>query len=70
LADILRGIPCKINLLPCNETPALPYKRPSSQRVERFQKILWDADYTVILRSSRGADISAACGQLATKHKP
>ena len=69
LADILRGIPCKINLLPCNEAPALPYKRPSSQRVEKFQQILWDADYTVILRSSRGSDISAACGQLATQHK-
>lgn len=69
LADILRGIPCKINLLPCNETPALPYKRPSSQRVEKFQDILRNADYTVLLRSPRGADISAACGQLATKHK-
>jgi len=69
LADILRDIPCKINLLPCNEAPALPYKRPSDKRVEGFQQILWDADYTVILRSSRGADISAACGQLATEHK-
>lgn len=69
LADILRDIPCKINLLPCNETSALPYKRPSFHRVEKFQQILWDADYTVILRSSRGADISAACGQLATEHE-
>ena len=69
LAKILKGIPCKINLLPCNETPTLPYKKPDKNRVERFQKILWNADYTVILRSSRGADISAACGQLATQQK-
>ena len=69
LADILRGIPCKINLLPCNEVSALPYKRPTQERVEKFQKILWNGDYTVLLRSSRGADISAACGQLATQHK-
>lgn len=69
LAALLQGIPCKINLLPCNEAPALPYKRPSNNRVDSFQQILWDAEYTVILRSSRGADISAACGQLATKHK-
>lgn len=65
LAKKLRNIRCKINLLPYNECPTLPYKRPSEERVTIFQKILWEAGYTVIVRSSRGDDISAACGQLA-----
>lgn len=66
LAVILRGIPAKINLLPCNETPQLPFARPDDSRVEAFQNILKERGYTVLLRASRGADISAACGQLAS----
>ncbi len=62
----LREIPCKINLLPYNESPHLPFKSPSKERLLRFQKILIDAHFTVFIRSSRGNDISAACGQLAT----
>ncbi len=69
LATLLRPIPCKINLLPCNEAPELPYKKPSNNRVHSFQKILRDLEYTVFIRTSRGDDISAACGQLANKHK-
>jgi 23S rRNA (adenine2503-C2)-methyltransferase len=65
LAERLRGIPCKINLLPYNETDNLPFKRPSDKEIEIFQKILWKAGYTVLVRLSRGSDISAACGQLA-----
>ncbi len=65
LAAILRGIPCKINLLPYNESPGIPFKSPSRNRVYGFQKIVRDAGYSVFIRSSRGADISAACGQLA-----
>ena len=67
LAQKLKGIPCKINLLPYNESLALPFKRPSGDRIELFQNVLWKAGYTVLVRSSRGADISAACGQLAGK---
>ncbi|MFW2367936.1 MAG: 23S rRNA (adenine(2503)-C(2))-methyltransferase RlmN [Desulforhopalus sp.] len=67
LAQKLRDIPCKINLLPYNECPGLPYESPSRQRMLAFQKILIDAHYTVFIRSSRGSDISAACGQLATQ---
>jgi len=67
LAGKLRGIPCKINLLPYNESADLPYRRPAEERIENFQKTLWNAGYTVLVRSSRGADISAACGQLAGK---
>jgi len=69
LAAILQDIPCKINLLPCNEAPGQPYHQPPAARVERFQDIVRQAGYTVLLRSSRGADISAACGQLATRNQ-
>jgi 23S rRNA (adenine2503-C2)-methyltransferase len=67
LAQKLKGIPCKINLLPYNESEKLPYQRPSDETIELFQKTLWQAGYTVLVRSSRGGDISAACGQLAGK---
>ncbi len=69
LARKLRDIPCKVNLLSYNECPGLPFKSPPREKVLAFQKILIDAHYTVFIRSSRGADISAACGQLATKAK-
>ena len=67
LAEKLRNIPCKINLLPYNETEALSFQRPSDEKIELFQRTLWKAGYTVLVRSSRGSDISAACGQLAGK---
>ena len=67
LTSILHGIRCKINLLPYNETETGEFKRPSQERIDAFQQILWDAGYTVIMRSSRGDDIGAACGQLAGK---
>jgi 23S rRNA (adenine2503-C2)-methyltransferase len=67
LAEKLRDIPCKINLLPYNETEAISFLRPSDEKIELFQKALWKAGYTVLVRSSRGSDISAACGQLAGK---
>lgn len=65
LVKILHGIPCKINLLPFNECPALPYRCPPRHTIETFQTILLNAGYTVMIRESRGSDISAACGQLA-----
>ena len=65
LARILRDIPCKVNLLPYNESPGLPFKSPSRNRVYAFQKIIRDSGYSVFIRTSRGEDISAACGQLA-----
>ena len=68
LAEILRSLRCKINLLPCNETADLPYRQPTAEKVAAFQQILLDRGYTVIVRSSRGSDISAACGQLAVKN--
>ncbi len=65
LVRILRGIPCKVNLLQYNESPGLPYKTTSRNRIYAFQNIVRDGGYSVFIRSSRGEDISAACGQLA-----
>jgi len=67
LVHILRGLPCKINLLPYNECPTLSYERPEPANIEIFQNTIRNAGYTVMLRESRGSDISAACGQLANK---
>lgn len=66
LARKLRGIPCKINILGYNPCSSLPYKSPDRSKILEFQQILIEAHYTVFIRASRGADITAACGQLAT----
>lgn len=68
LARALRGLRCKINLLPLNEADSFPYRRPAAEKILTFQEILWQEGYTVLIRESRGADISAACGQLAGAH--
>jgi 23S rRNA (adenine2503-C2)-methyltransferase len=64
LTQILRGIRCKVNLIPFNECPGIPFCRPGEQEVLLFQKILMEAGYVTIIRESRGGAISAACGQL------
>lgn len=69
LAKRLRDIPCKINLLPYNECSELPYKSPPRARLLAFQNILRKNHYSVFIRTSRGSDISAACGQLASDQK-
>lgn len=63
----LHGLRCKINLLPYNENEVFPFKRPPEERVLAFQKMLRDAGLTTLIRTSRGSDISAACGQLAVQ---
>lgn len=66
LAEMLRGIPCKLNLMAMNqEAETDELKSSSKDRILRFQEILRKSGYTVFIRQSRGADISAACGQLA-----
>ncbi|MDI6782486.1 MAG: 23S rRNA (adenine(2503)-C(2))-methyltransferase RlmN [bacterium] len=64
LVKLLNGIRCKLNLIPFNEVPGSPFKRPNPETVFQFQKVLLDNNYTAIIRESRGQDISAACGQL------
>lgn len=69
LVDLLRNIPCKINLLSMNEAEGSIYRSPGRDRVLAFQNILRKNDFTAFIRQSRGADISAACGQLAGKNQ-
>lgn len=64
LTKLLRGIPCKVNLIPFNPFSGGDFKRPTDATVRRFQKILLDHHYIAPVRDSRGSDISAACGQL------
>jgi 23S rRNA (adenine2503-C2)-methyltransferase len=65
LAKLLRGLRAKINLIPFNRHPRLPYGPPPEARTLEFQEILREANYTVLIRESRGQEIGAACGQLA-----
>lgn len=67
LVKLLKGIRSKVNLIPFNEHPYSPYKRPEEDRVAAFRAILENAGYTVLVRTARGDDISAACGQLGAE---
>ncbi len=64
LAALLRDFPCKINLIPFNTFDQSDYRRPSGNAVSRFWQVLVDAGYIVTVRTTRGDDIDAACGQL------
>jgi 23S rRNA (adenine2503-C2)-methyltransferase len=64
LVRLLSGIQAKVNLIPLNPAPGIPFERPSDARVDRFAQILADRYITVSVRKSRGQDIRAACGQL------
>lgn len=65
LAELLRDVPVKINLIPFNPFDQSDYKRVSNNSLRRFQTILIDAGYIATVRTTRGDDIDAACGQLA-----
>jgi 23S rRNA (adenine2503-C2)-methyltransferase len=67
LVGLLRGMPAKVNLIPVNAHPGSPYRAPAPEVAERFMAVLAEAGLTVTLRRSRGADIDAACGQLAAR---
>ena len=67
LAKLLQPIRCKINLIPFNRHKGCDYKRPPESVIQAFFKILFDKNYTVIIRRSKGQDISAACGQLRAR---
>ncbi|MEX0740915.1 MAG: 23S rRNA (adenine(2503)-C(2))-methyltransferase RlmN [Pseudohongiella sp.] len=64
LAVLLQDFPCKINLIPFNPFTQSDYRRPSNSSVSNFRQILLEAGYTVTVRTTRGDDIGAACGQL------
>ncbi len=64
LARLLADVKAKVNLIPLNAAPGIPFARPSDARVDAFARILADRHLTVSVRKSRGRDIRAACGQL------
>ena len=64
LVKLLDGIPAKVNLIPFNEWPGAPYRRSSNNRIRAFATILMQAGYASPIRTPRGEDIMAACGQL------
>jgi 23S rRNA (adenine2503-C2)-methyltransferase len=64
LAKLLRPIRAKINLIPFNDFEGSDYQRPEDSVINEFKEILHNANYTAVIRHSKGQDISAACGQL------
>ena len=64
LAKLLAGVKSKVNLIPLNAAPGIPFERPTDDVVDRFARTLAERDVTVSVRKSRGRDIRAACGQL------
>ena len=64
MIELLKDTPCKINLIPFNPFPHSGYERPSNNAIRRFQELLQQAGYNVTVRTTRGEDIDAACGQL------
>ena len=65
LAQLLRGIPVKVNLIPMNPIEASTLGPTDDEGVRRFQRVLLDAGYSCFIRRRRGDDVDAACGQLA-----
>jgi 23S rRNA (adenine2503-C2)-methyltransferase len=67
LVRLLRGLPCKVNLIPWNPFQGPAFERPSAERIRTFQGRLRAAAMTAYIRTPRGDDIDAACGQLAAR---
>ncbi|MCC6954514.1 MAG: 23S rRNA (adenine(2503)-C(2))-methyltransferase RlmN, partial [Deltaproteobacteria bacterium] len=66
IPELIEGIPSKLNLIPYNENAGLGFKSSPVDRVRHFQRALLDRGINATIRWSKGDDISAACGQLAT----
>ncbi len=64
LVKLIKGIPAKINLIPFNEWPGSPFERSDWKQIESFAEIIYRAGYASPIRTPRGEDIMAACGQL------
>jgi 23S rRNA (adenine2503-C2)-methyltransferase len=69
LVKLLNGVRAKVNLIPHNPAPELPYRASPMERILSFQKILVERGVQAFIRRPRGQDISAACGQLAARHQ-
>jgi 23S rRNA (adenine2503-C2)-methyltransferase len=68
LVRLIAGIPAKVNLIPFNPWPGSTFETSSSSAIDRFAKIVMEAGFASPVRSPRGRDILAACGQLRTEH--
>src|SRR5260370_23399293 len=64
LVRLLKGIPAKVNLIPFNPWPGAPYECSSDAAIKAFSDIVFNAGYSAPVRTPRGRDIFAACGQL------
>jgi len=64
LVRLLKGIPAKVNLIPFNPWPGAPYECSSDRAIKAFSDIVFEAGYSAPVRTPRGRDIFAACGQL------
>lgn len=69
VAKMLRGIPCKINLIPYNENNGLEFKTPAKETVDTFSEYMYSRGYAVMVRWSKGRKINSACGQLVAGSK-
>ena len=65
LSALVREVPCKFNLIPFNPFPNTEFATSPRARIAAFQSVLQDAGFVATVRTTRGADIAAACGQLA-----
>lgn len=70
LVTLLQGFRCKVNLIPFNEFPQSPFRRPSDQSVLAFQSILRASHINALIRKSKGPDVLGACGQLGVRPEP
>jgi 23S rRNA (adenine2503-C2)-methyltransferase len=69
LVRLIAGIPAKVNLIPFNPWPGSPYETSTASAINRFAKIVNDAGFSSPVRTPRGRDILAACGQLRTESR-
>ena len=67
LVRLISGIPAKVNLIPFNTWPGAPYECSDDKAIARFSEIVNQAGYSSPVRTPRGRDIFAACGQLKSK---
>jgi len=69
LVALIAGIPAKVNLIPFNPWPGSPYETSTQASIDHFAKIVMDAGFSSPVRTPRGRDILAACGQLRTESR-
>ena len=67
LVKLVKGIPTKVNLIPFNPWPGAPFERSTPAAIKAFSDIVFEAGYSSPVRTPRGEDIMAACGQLKSE---